>query len=1055
MSFDLHPTAYLEGERRLGRRLGEQHHDDAWFEEGQNAVYSTIPDWDDTIHADNEPLRQFYATRHLSRYEVQHRQAAGIDLQISWNGTYEHDAHALEEPFAEQERRIRHGRRLQEADAGAGAGVGASAGAYGGQFDSYQAIPLSQGYGTHFANVWVGSPVPQRKTVIVDTGSHYTAFPCTGCNNCGAPHHTDPYFNPELSKTFHALHCDECRDGVVCSNGQCVFSQSYTEGSSWEAVQVTDRFYCGGSDILDSVEPDYQKYAIEDFMFGCQQSMTGLFITQLADGIMGMSAHPATIGKQLFDRKIIEHNLFAMCFRRELGTSKRGVTAGSMTLGGFSTALDTSPMVYAKNMASSGWFTVYVKNIYIRSGGGQSATSRSDQRTIRVRIDPGLLNSGKGVIVDSGTTDTYLNQAVAREFNRAWKRATGKAYSHASIRLTAEELRTLPTILVQCHAYTHKADPSIEDYSSIPGYAGQLDPRNPNDLLIAIPATSYMDYSAITKMYTSRVYFTETAGGVLGSNAMQGHNVVFDWENGRIGFAESSCSYDKRDVPKAALDEGYASECIVGNPVVKQSCIETVDRRLCKHNPTNIALLGTETFTALVESPGTGSGTSCVDSAKERRPGNAMDEPVIKCAGDGVCEEYRPCQLTCSQAEKAATISAIEHPTPKDVDECGDSFWSACDYDCKQSRIVSRKFTDGNCHETSRLVRPCHIGACARSDPCRVPFLVHAVVGLRDGDVRKWSFEAEDRFVSALSRAAAFTSETKYFDDGDVNVLAVLPWYNDEVPQTWRNVRPRESEDVDPATAKHGIKVVFEIPVFNSQARVTNYTQATSYPDQPPQSSFSSLLRNISTRLSAGAYKSTCNPSELFSLAKRALALKKEVLNHPQLLPTLISYITQYDLQVVNIDDQVFQDATLAASESRFLAVWSIRTEIDEEINYYGPPKPWWFRILALAHTTAFLFIGFMLISTIWSVSMTCFESVKYEAASPSSPLRMLGTRMGSPRHRYSSVSLTDDETTEAVVMGSGQEPGVVRSPGLKRHGGGTTPKKRRSTLVTQQSSDI
>ena len=54
---------------------------------------------------------------------------------------------------------------------------------YGGVFDNYQAVPLSQGYGTHFANIWVGSPTPQRKTVIVDTGSHYTAFPCSGCLN--------------------------------------------------------------------------------------------------------------------------------------------------------------------------------------------------------------------------------------------------------------------------------------------------------------------------------------------------------------------------------------------------------------------------------------------------------------------------------------------------------------------------------------------------------------------------------------------------------------------------------------------------------------------------------------------------------------------------------------------------------------------------------------------------------------------------------------------------------------------------------------------------------
>jgi hypothetical protein len=909
-------------------------------------------------------------------------------------------------------------------------------------------------------SVWVGSPTPQRKTVIVDTGSHYTAFPCAGCQNCGAPHHTDPYYDPRLSETFRALQCDDCRDGVLCSNGQCHFSQSYTEGSSWEAVQVTDRFYCGGSDILDSVEPDYQRYAVDDFMFGCQQSMTGLFITQLADGIMGMSAHPATIVKQLYDKRIIEHNLFAMCFRRELGTSKRGVTAGSMTLGGFSTALDTTPMIYAKNMASSGWFTVYVKNIYVRSGGGQSATSRGDQRTIRVRIDAGLLNSGKGVIVDSGTTDTYLNQAVAREFNRAWKRATGKAYTHAPIRLTPEELRSLPTILVQCHAYTHKADPSIEDYGSIPGFAGQLDPRNPNDLLIAIPATSYMDYSAVTKMYTSRVYFTESAGGVLGSNAMQGHNVVFDWENGRIGFAESSCSYDKRDVPKAALDEGFSTECIVGNPVVTQACIETVDRRLCKHNPSNIALLGTETYTALVESPGIGSGTSCVDSAKEKRGGrSAADEPVIKCAGDGVCEEYRSCQLTCLEAEKAAKVIPVESSSRSKSSECGDSYWSACDYGCTQSRIISVEYTDGLCHEVERHARPCHIGACARSDPCRVPFLVHAVIGLRGGDVRKWSLEAEDRFIAALTSAAATLFGSKAFGEGDVNVLAALPWYKDESPQTWRNTGVASPEVDDPNAPSHGIKVVLEIPVFNEHARLFNDTSATPASGDEEEGTLTSIMRNISSRFASGEPKSSCNPNDLFLLAQKALTLKKEVLNHPQLLSTLVSILDRpKNYSGSGLSRQVFGDVDLASSESRLLAVWSIRTEIDEEINYYGPPKPWWFRILTLAHTTAFMFIAFMLISTVWSVTLACCESVKSEAASPpSSPFRMLSTRLGSPRHRYSSVNLTDDESSEDAVMGSGasrRDQTVVQSPGLKRQAGGTTPKKRKSTLFAHLSSD-
>jgi hypothetical protein len=43
--------------------------------------------------------------------------------------------------------------------------------------------PLFEGIGTHYSFIWVGTP-PQRVSVIMDTGSHHTAFPCVGCN-CG------------------------------------------------------------------------------------------------------------------------------------------------------------------------------------------------------------------------------------------------------------------------------------------------------------------------------------------------------------------------------------------------------------------------------------------------------------------------------------------------------------------------------------------------------------------------------------------------------------------------------------------------------------------------------------------------------------------------------------------------------------------------------------------------------------------------------------------------------------------------------------------------------
>ena len=49
--------------------------------------------------------------------------------------------------------------------------------------DESATAPLFEGMGTHYSFIWVGTPA-QRVSVIMDTGSHHTAFPCTGCK-CG------------------------------------------------------------------------------------------------------------------------------------------------------------------------------------------------------------------------------------------------------------------------------------------------------------------------------------------------------------------------------------------------------------------------------------------------------------------------------------------------------------------------------------------------------------------------------------------------------------------------------------------------------------------------------------------------------------------------------------------------------------------------------------------------------------------------------------------------------------------------------------------------------
>jgi len=455
---------------------------------------------------------------------------------------------------------------------------------HGGLYNSFQTAPLSQGVGTHYASVWIGTPTPQRSTVIVDTGSHFTAFPCTPCIDCGEIYHTDNYFDTSLSVSYEEVSCADHCSGK-CVNNHCQFSQSYSEGSSWIATLSRDHFFCSSE---AKPLPQDKEYSIS-FRFGCQTHLTGLFNKQLADGIMGMSAHETTLPHQLNIKGKLEHDMFSMCFSRGLSHSKEGVSAGIMALGGADTRHHTSPMVYARNMKASGWYTVFVKNIYLRHDDVLRSTSAETPKNLRdytltlVSADVGRMNSGKGVIVDSGTTDTYLHSSLRSSFAKAWKEATGNEWSkNKAVTMTEDEVAELPTIMIQLEAFDSKSS-DMMDPNEVVGFAGSdLSRDSPRDVLLAVSPQHYMEYDPQSEQYTNRIYFTESSGGVLGANAMMGHDILFDWENKRVGFAESQCDYSSVDeaievgVGNSDVDEHNSLDCELGVPSIKSSCLDNV-----------------------------------------------------------------------------------------------------------------------------------------------------------------------------------------------------------------------------------------------------------------------------------------------------------------------------------------------------------------------------------------------------------------------------------------------------------------------------------------------
>jgi hypothetical protein len=341
--------------------------------------------------------------------------------------------------------------------------------------------------------------------VIVDTGSHFTAFPCTGCATCGN-HYTDPYYNPAKSSTVKTCETNrknaDANEHTFFSPFSCNISQSYTEGSSWRAKKTMDKVKVGPKRFNgepNTVDGHHFTDFELDFIFGCQTSETGLFRTQLANGIMGMSNSEDTFVVRMKNERIIPKRIFSMCFAEgELKKDPPG-NGGTMVLGGFDKRIHNSPVQWVP-MAStqSSWFAVEVVDIKVAG--------------VSLGVSSSVYQEGKGMIVDSGTTDTYLPSKIATAFKTQWEGASGYKYMNSKMQIdNRNELPIIEIVLT-------------------------------NGVTLSIPPTQYIEKDG--NGFTPRVYLNEHSGGVLGANAMQNFDVIFDAEEEMIGWARSDCRYN-------------------------------------------------------------------------------------------------------------------------------------------------------------------------------------------------------------------------------------------------------------------------------------------------------------------------------------------------------------------------------------------------------------------------------------------------------------------------------------------------------------------------------
>ena len=344
---------------------------------------------------------------------------------------------------------------------------------------------------------------------ILDTGSETTTSTCDKCTSCGQ-HKNKPY---KIANEKNIIKCNNSSNCLflphsVCINKQCCFLNSYQEES------LIFGFYNFQKVYFEKINK-FGNITLESYIIpmGCTTKETGNFIKeQDADGIMGLNNNENSFISLLYKNKIISKNLFSLCF------SNYG---GYFSVGGINRTFHKSKINYIP-------LTKIERQVINESYLIELTQIKIGKKKIFKK------NEHYKAFIDSGKTLSYFPEEIYNSMVEAFKSMCDKKNEKCG---RFENI----TDLGYCGIYDSfgEKEKIINNYwPDMTYYFGDKKYNlSPNDYYFY-----YFNPDSGLKLACLGIDIEQTDIITLGTTFMHGHDIIFDKEKQRIGFALADCN---------------------------------------------------------------------------------------------------------------------------------------------------------------------------------------------------------------------------------------------------------------------------------------------------------------------------------------------------------------------------------------------------------------------------------------------------------------------------------------------------------------------------------